>query len=209
MGRGLTIVAAVSAVSAVSLAGCGGGGQQRTYTGFRGNDRDGRSAHHGHRGGEQGSKPHGHRLGAGASPAARAAAHSSFIRDADGICRRADARLGRIGGRLKALVDEQHAGKVDLAGYYSRSAALTQSSYEVAQATVDELGALSRPADHGIDAYLALRATQSQLLADQAEALRRSDAGATLKLNVRRARVLSRSHKLARRIGFHVCGRGP
>lgn len=206
--------AAVAAAATISITGCGGdSGRMGTLSHTAGQRRASgpeSDAAALASGGSRGRRPRAAaRNGAGGSAGPSSARNrGAFIRAADKVCGPAHTQAARVGRRLSDLVVALQKRRLAVPRYYARSSALTARGAKIAVGAVAALKALPRPNDRRIDQYLTLSAAQAKILASEAKALGRRDGRTVQKLNIASLAVGRRSHDVARRYGFHICGGG-
>jgi hypothetical protein len=138
----------------------------------------------------------------------RAVSLSDYIQAADAIC---DVAQREVGSRGRAVLDvvrayERH--RVDRAGYFRRTGALTAASGGIVARAAGRLRSLDRPLARtaALDAYLHGVDTQAQLLVALGAAQARGDRPAIAALNQQHAVAATKTHAAAREFGFKTCG---
>jgi len=192
---------ALMLVAAFALSACGAGS-----SGGSGEKRSASTAGHA-------SGPGGASGSAGAagsrpvSPVGRAP-RPTFVRNADRVCRDAHARLARLSHQMSGLFTATARRQVSVPQYYRRASALTRESAREVTRAVENLRALPRPRNSGLERYLSLSAVQARLLAGEADALQRRDLDAMRRLKQQIHEIVVQSRAFAHSYGFHACGGG-
>lgn len=134
---------------------------------------------------------------------------TEYIARADPICAGAQARVGRLAGRITTLLQRFTQRKIKAREYYPRSARLTDETVDVVRSTLARLRRLPppQPAPVILNRYLAATDKQADLLAAQAAGLRRRDDDRVNRLQLPLLRTAAEARKNAHAFGFAVCGR--
>jgi hypothetical protein len=122
------------------------------------------------------------------------------------VCRRAHGQLIDLGRQTRDAVVAVKQRRLSTAGYYARTASLTQQTAAVARTALSHLRELPRPRDARLTAYFALATAETRLLDVEASALRGHRLQTVRQLSAGLARLGARVRKQAKRYGFHVCG---
>jgi hypothetical protein len=144
--------------------------------------------------------------GSGSEPPSLA----EYVRSADAICRTAQADIARNSAEYRDLTNDLAQGKIERENYVRLAGDLIDGSAEIAQEAVIDLKELPLPASRqdAIEAYLQGATTQTEILAQQGDALRDEDTEEIAALNSRITQVNQENRSAAQRVGFRVCGGG-